>query len=469
MEYQYGNLPSDTVNAFSTLYDRLIVDYSYEKFKAGISFEQFTSPYETRNYYRITQARLQYYGDNLEIQLGNIYETLGRGTLLRSYQIPGAVLEDLTFRSRYFFNQDLMGGMAKYKLKKFTFKGIYSYPLNAVLPPNQEVSDRRPDRTAAIDLGYTFENHSVGAAFMNIGNTSSNYSLAMIRGSGNISPSISYYTELAKNLDSQYQLLDFSANSSYAWYANLNYYAENFGISAEFKSYKEFVLGLAINQPPALVKQHVYRQLNRSTHIMNAMNESGYQIEGFYNFPTETDEPGNSILTVNHTLAINDFGRRFIFQEYFVEYASTILDLADYKLFADYAEDPFKGQEARLSGGIYVDWKLTKKSGLSTEYEFQRFSRFGNTFQNQLIALTYNYKSKYSVNILAEYSTDDFLLDSGENSRIWFGTNLKYKPGFRNTFLLFAGTRRGGPACNSGVCYEILDFRGMELRWTTRL
>lgn len=470
MEYQYGNLPSDTVGAFSTLYDRLLIDYSLEKFKAGVTFEQFSSPFEGRSYYRINQARLQYFGKDLEVQLGSIYETLGRGTLLRSYQIPGGVLEDLTFRSRYFFNQDLLGGLVKYKFKNFTIKTLYGSPLNAVLPPNQELEDRRADQVAAADLSYAFENHSVGGAFMNLNNEFDQFSIVKIRGSGNLSQSLSYYTELAKNLDSEYVFTSFSPdNSSYAWYFNLNYYAENFGITTELKSYEDFLLGVGINQPPALVTQHVYRQLNRSTHVMNPTNESGYQIEAFYNFPgKDEEEPSNTILTVNHTLAINDFGRRFVFREYFAEFASS-LGSHDYKVFLDYAEDPFKGQSGRISTGTYIDWKLTKKSGLSTEYEFQRFDRFGNSFQNQLVAITYNYKSLFSGGVIAEYSDDDFLLDDGETGRFWIGTNFKYKPGFRNTFLLFVGTRRGGPACNSGICYEILDFQGMEVRWTTRL
>ena len=34
--------------------------------------------------------------------------------------------------------------------------------------------------------------------------------------------------------------------------------------------------------------------------------------------------------------------------------------------------------------------------------------------------------------------------------------------------LLFAGERRGGTACTSGTCYEVLAFKGAELRILTR-
>jgi hypothetical protein len=36
-----------------------------------------------------------------------------------------------------------------------------------------------------------------------------------------------------------------------------------------------------------------------------------------------------------------------------------------------------------------------------------------------------------------------------------------------NTISMFAGKRRGGPACTSGICYEVLDFEGIEIRLKT--
>ena len=48
------------------------------------------------------------------------------------------------------------------------------------------------------------------------------------------------------------------------------------------------------------------------------------------------------------------------------------------------------------------------------------------------------------------------------------GLNVSYKPDRKNTLQLFAGKRRGGSACTAGICYEVLDFKGVELRWTVR-
>ena len=38
--------------------------------------------------------------------------------------------------------------------------------------------------------------------------------------------------------------------------------------------------------------------------------------------------------------------------------------------------------------------------------------------------------------------------------RHWMGLDTKYKINMRHTITLFAGQRRGGPACTSGICYR---------------
>ena len=201
--------------------------------------------------------------------------------------------------------------------------------------------------------------------------------------------------------------------------------------------------------------------LNRSTHVLQPLNEKGYQVEAYYTFPDL------STITFNNTIAINDFDKRYVFQEYFAEYDFTLNDKHDVKLFADYAEDPFTQQQHRISAGSYFEWKVFKSSILKTEYEFQSFKRSGENVQNQVLTLGYAWKSKIIGNVIGEYSTDPFLIEKG-TSRLWIGANLKYQINAKNSVLLFAGQRRGGPACNAGICYEVLDFKGVEVRITSR-
>ena len=458
MEFQYGKLPHDTTS-ITTIYDRAVANFNYKSFRISTTLEQFQTPTEESSYLRISQFSLRYKAAPFEIKLGNFYETIGRGLLLRSFEIPGAILEDLSYRSRHYFNRDILGIIAKYRHKSFYTKILFGRPLNYVFPPTQDNKNRRPDTIGAVFVEHSINKQLLGLSTMYHlnGGDSQIYSMATM--SGYISNDLSYYTEMAKNV-SDFNVDDFSDKSSYAFYGGLNFAFNNFGISTEFKKYNKFLIGAGINEPPSLVKEHSYRVLNRSTHVPQPTNESGYQFELFYAFSNL------STLTVNNTLAKNVFGDIFKFREYFVEYDFTIDDRHDIKIFMDYAEDPFKIEEQRISAGAYADWKIFELSSLKTYFESQTFTRIGENYQNYVMVLGYALKSKFIFNIESEYSNDSFIIYG--NSKIWVGASVKYQINSGNSLQLFVGERRGGPACNAGVCYEVLDFNGVELRLSSR-
>jgi hypothetical protein len=458
LEYQYGKIPGDS-SAFSSVYDRAVVKYSQKKFTGAVTLEQYQSPFESRNYHKLTQYSLQYTSEPLEVKIGNFYETIGRGLLLRSFEIPGAVLEDISYRSRHYFNRDVLGFNVKYRVKNLSFKFLFGRPLSYVFPPTSEDKDRRPDNIEAFYADYTFKKHTIGTSVMRLTNKSQTSVFNMISMSGNFSPKVAYYMEFAKNTGN-YNLTDFSNQVPYAFYGSLNFSFNRLGISSEYKYYNNFLIGAGINEPPALVKEHSYRVLNRSTHVLQPLNEKGYQLEMFY-----TLENG-SVLTFNNTLAINNFGKNFSFREYFLEYDFYVFTNHTMKVFADYAEDPFKQEEQRFSTGIYTDWKMSETGSFRTDYEFQTFLRLKKRVQNHILNLGYAFGSKIILNATTEWSNDSFIMES--KSKIWLATSVKYQINPENNFLLFAGSRRGGPACNAGVCYEVLDFTGVELRLTSR-
>jgi hypothetical protein len=84
-----------------------------------------------------------------------------------------------------------------------------------------------------------------------------------------------------------------------------------------------------------------------------------------------------------------------------------------------------------------------------------------------------NKSPKYSAAFVWEFTNDPNVADNPGTEKIektqhYPGINFSYKPNRKNTIQLFAGKRRGGPACTSGICYEVLDFKGIELRWSYR-
>ena len=227
------------------------------------------------------------------------------------------------------------------------------------------------------------------------------------------------------------------------------------------KNYNRFVIGAGINEPPAGIKEHTYSLLNRSTHVLQPDNEIGFQLELFYTFLN------NSILTLNTSLAQNkQANTEFIFKEYFAEYDFIMFDSIDMKCFVDFAEDPFKLEQQRVSMGLYANWAMLTNSSTEIGYQYQTFDRLIKKVQNHVFSLDFHYTPKWSANILYEYSNDPFL--SELTSARWLGIGLRHKLNRKNSLQVFAGNRRGGPACQAGVCYEVLDFSGVEIRFTSR-
>lgn len=457
LEFQYGKIPGDT-SLFPTVYNKANFNYSIKRLKAGITLEQFYSKNTGSSYTKPTQVYLQYNSELIEIKAGNFYETIGRGLLLRSYEIQGALTEDLSYRSRHYFHRDIMGISTKLRLKNFNTKMIYGKPLNNVFPPSLPQKTLRTDEIAVLYSDFTARKQTAGASVLYISNQSGSSYYTMASLQGKLFPFLSYYSEVSKNL-SGFKLNDFSKESEYALYSAINLTYKSLGISAEYKNYNNFTIGAGINEPPALVKEHTYKVLNRSTHALQPLNETGYQIEMFYTFP------GLSTLTLNNTIAVNNFGKSFIFREYFAGYEFSVSEIVEIKVFFDYASDPFKGEMNRMSGGTYTDWSVGGSSSINATFESQSFKRNNEKVRNLVLSAGCAFRSKVITGLTVETSNDPFLT---EGKKIWAGTDIKYQINNKNSMQIFVGSRRGGPACNAGICYEVLDFSGIEFRITSR-
>jgi hypothetical protein len=460
-ELQYGKLPND-LERFGSSYNKLNLNYGYKNFKFGAGTQFYHTPYSERNYFEYAWINANYRHKGWNVNAGNFSETIGRGILFRSYEIPGALLEDLTFRSKNYFYRDLLGSSVEFKNKKYFLKGMWGYSLNNVIPPTQAFEKRREDEIVAFSGGFQFLKQTFEASILKVNNGNSETSYALGSLSGTIAPSLSYYTAYAFYVDGTFT--EHKTANTYAIYGSLNYTNGKFGGSFEVKDYSNFLIGTGINEPPALVKEHTSKLLNRSTHVLLPQNERGLQLEAYYQHSLF------STFAINYTLANNTFETRtFRYREIFLEAATSIGKGTDLKFFMDYAQDPFKGEKSRFSTGAVIEQSIDDgEYGAMLESEWQQFDRDKTHVQNIANTLTFRKKSKIFLSVLFEASTDPFLIDNSKSKKSWFGGSLKYQLNNKHSFLLFAGERRGGPACNAGVCYEILDFQGVELRWNTR-
>lgn len=456
-EVQVGKLPDENRPSFVSLYDRFIVNYRIGNLKLSATAESYVTPISNRNFAALSQASLSYRKKRWSIKLGNFYETIGRGLLIRSFEIQGALLEDFGFRSRNYFHRDHLGALVKYKGKKFNVTTMYSQVLNNALPPTFERAQRRNQSVYAVAAEYKLpKRQKIGASYVVIQDERLDlqhlYSVSL---TGPLFKVLNYYVEFA-NAQS-------SINNN-ALYAGVNGFIGDLSFNIEYKNYQDFIIGNGFNEPPALIKQQTYRTLNRSVHVTNPLDESGYQIDLFYTFNE------HSSINVNHALASNEFGSNtFNFREYFAEWKSVFGNYHEYKVFVDYAEDPFKRESRRVSVGTYWELGLHENIRLLPQVEYQTFIRPEGRVENQSYALALQAGKDVAVSLVAERTTDPFLIfDESTTERWYVGGNLSVKPHNRHTLNFFLGERRGGPLCTAGVCYEILDFQGLEVRWTGR-
>lgn len=234
-EFQYGNLPFEEDSDLTTSYNQLNLYYDQGNFSFFGRAEQFLTPVSEANYFEFTQKRFQFQDDTFRLRVGNFYETLGSGLLLRSYEIPGSVYEDEFSRTRYAFFRDLEGVAFDINLDWAEFKAIRSEALQNLLPPNFEPdSVRRPDLIEALQATfYPNDMVSIGGALIRVNtpNNSDFSSYASIITNIQLPVNFQLFGEYAFNTDSE--LLSFKSDQSYALYSGVNYYKGSFGGSFE--------------------------------------------------------------------------------------------------------------------------------------------------------------------------------------------------------------------------------------------
>ncbi len=467
-EFQLGNIPDTDPKDQSSLYDQLNLRYSINSLALKVRIEQFYPSYNNgKSYTKLSQYNVKYTTPKLNLNVGNLYSTLGRGLLLRTYEIPGAIWETRGYRVRYGFYRDLNGIEIGYKIRKAEIKALRGRVLDVALPPTLDNDiERRPDLIEGAQFSYHLTRHRVGIIYMRHKNATVYTSYSSLFYSGNYGQNLSVYAELANRLNAADHLVSFTGASGFAAYTSINYVYKSLGISVELKDYRNMSIGAGISDPPSLVKEHTYRLLNRATHVPLLTDESGYQADLFYRFNN------NGMLTLNNSMAKNEIvaGDVSIFREFFSGYQFPVGKQITGSVFVDYAKDPLVNENDRYTSGLTVEVNHNKLSStIETEMQYTKRSiAETSSFVNAYLAYTLSKGSTFSVSAILELTNDPFLVEANKHQNYYPGINFTCRPDSHNQILVFIGKRRGGPACNSGVCYDVLDFEGVEIRLTSR-
>jgi len=471
--YQLGNLPQAENSNRSNLYNQLNLQYNQEKITIGLRMENYMVD-EPNEYNHLSQKYLRYQGNNLQITVGNFYEILGRGVLLRSYEIPGSVYEDGGTRQRYAFYKDIKGISLQYNNDFLQAKMIYGRSLNNLIPPAFGKKVRRPILLQGGEISFiSYSQFQPGILLLRSEYNDEVIEYGGFNAQGFFDCGLHYYAEYTQNLDDQFDLLQFGKKSPHAFYGSITYSFDFVSASLEYKDYNRY--SLSFNDPPPLVREHSYTLLNRSTHDIEPENEKGYQAELLFNIGDF------NTATFNHAAATNNFGNGDLnFYEYYADINYYLNETWITNFFIDFAHDDLINQNDRWTLGASSENELFGLWSYSGDFQYQVFDRKykaaplqNHSGENILLQGSLNYAPDFSLTVSFEQSKDpletDTLLNGDRSKRKnRLGFNMAYRYDQNNTLSLFLGERRGGTACSGGICYQVQPFKGLEFRLNSR-
>ncbi len=495
-ELQRGRVPGVDSLAVSNLYEQFDVDYIQHGIQAGFRAEIFNtwrnigpgsrlSQVEYRVVH-IAQKHLRWTNGPTELVTGNYYAILGRGITLRAFDLPGVILESAQYRRRYSPSRDLEGGIATWAGPRTEARALIGRPVLGDIPPAVRAGDplreipRRDNwlvggeislrPTNPIKTGVTAVSHNAGR-FDSTLTWSGFLELDMapaLAAAGLPDAYAAVYAEYAG-------LKDVHVDGS-AIYLSANAGISNLGLSLEYKDYQNFAF--SFNDPPSLVREHSAVLLNRSTHALLADTEKGYQAEATYTLSDMIT------LTANISKGENELAPGF--EKTFNErYLGVDVDLPSEdrghaistNLFVDWGKDELKGIGKHRTAGAAIESITPGGSVVGFDLQVRRAARLPRNepaFWDVFAQFSFQHPSGVGAALVLDRTDDPFEVDDGASSdgiqagtRTWLAVNLNVRFLDRYEALVFAGRRRGGAACTSGTCYQVLPFNGLEMRFNT--
>lgn len=485
LEAQSGNAPFTEPRNRTDFYNQFQLEYGFASGRVGVRFEQNRNSQDRFNYEALTQRWAEWADERLRVRVGNFYTILGRGLIHRSFELPAVVLDQPGLRSRYGPSRDVDGVLADGSWGPVAgrlFGGTPNSGEYSAAPENELFGlDRYTGTLSGGQLAATvWREARVGAAYLRSSNGlgtqrefgSGFVELDPLRLAGLTSAALPIYVEYAQadRPFSDWWSLKTGERDTFALYAGANLLAGSFTLSAEWKDYREFRLG--INDPPSLVREHAYTLLNRATHVLNAGRERGFQLEGSW-----TARPWG---TVTANFSRSD-GRGDRFDERYLELHAAPEEgrVWEATVFLDQGEDGFSSISDRHIYGASGTWRVTGRWSVSGDVQRQEATRElvslpAVYFEDHYASLTASRARIGSATIAWELSTDPLQEDPALASdaridpRRFIAGIVRATVSDHHEVTLFFGQRRGGRACTGGTCYEVRPFRGAELRLVTR-
>ena len=477
------------------IYDLLDLDYTLSSVRLGLRFESYHQGYESQafepGYDAITQRYAEWNDDHLRARVGNFYTILGRGLIHRSFQLPGVVLDQTLAPARYSPSRDLDGVIVEGRAGPIAARAFSGRPNSGEYAPSAvkllpDFELYRGLVSGAQVVGTVWRDSKVGLAYARLSGEgegqkefgSTFIEVDPLRLAGIRSVQMPIYAEVARqNADWGREWgIGVADSDTAAVYASANLVWGAATFSAEWKDYRAFRLGS--NDPPSLVREHSFYLLNRSTHFLLADREEGYQLEGSYTLPAW------GTLTLNSTRADGRSGKPVRFEERYGELhvAPHAWDRFEGTAFWARGKDEFLGASVsdRTIAGTAATVRFLTEWSANVDLEWleaQRIDFFGRPvahYRDRYAVVGVSRADWGSLAFVWERSTDPDIEDPDNydtpnvEPNVFTSVVASARLGERHDATLFAGERRGGPACTAGTCYIVEPFRGVELRLTSR-
>ena len=476
-EGQVGNLPGAQPSDLRTLYHQFSLDYAIADFQVGVRGETFGASATNRNYGQLLQRSASYRRSGFEATVGNFYTIVGSGLLLHAFELPGVVTESRGSRRRYQIVRDLDGVQVRYRAKRAEVLLLRGAPINSNLPPGLEGVERRPDALHAgslqlkphpyFDVGVSAVRYPAGRRQETSAAFNARWRLAPVLArlglSGVYADLQGEYAQRDVAFD-RFFLLD--RDLGRALYLATTLAFGPWGLSLEYKDYEDFALE-HINNPPPLIREHSAYLLNRITHDLLADDEQGYQAELSYVLPS------GQTITANATRATRRRDPGAVLREFFVQMDSPLGQRADVQLFADFSHNQILLDDKSRLLGTHWEWLPDGSYAFEFDAQFQdvdrRFGDLALPYTNHYYALAIHRAPGLSAAVQIQRTSDELETGADPSGITWWrGLNIGADIGEGHILNVFAGQRRSGLACTAGICYEVLGFRGVEVRLLNR-
>jgi hypothetical protein len=487
LDLELGNKPDLLPSNRTSTYDQFNAQFTSDRLRFGTRFEANRVNTDELTYDEFTQRWAELSDTHVRIRAGNYYTVLGRGLLQRAFELPGVVLDQPGFDSRYGFSRDVDGTLLEANYGPLALRGIEGRPNSGETSPAVAEEFQIPRYSGELIGGQAtasvWRDARLGAAYTRFdsdANTRHEYAsvsadadpmnLLGVSGVG-----LPIYIEAAHQSPSLSNIFDFPAGdadrSPRALYAGTNLLAGPLAISAEWKDYTHFRLGY--NDPPSLVREQSFALLNRTTHVLDADDERGYQVEASYRFKPI------GVLTVNESRADGLVSLSLPARRYLEQYAELRIRppawaALDATMFVDTGRDEFVDVQQRNAYGGVSTVRLPRRISIALDLEYLDEKRDPDHFHDEYASLTIQHAVWGSVALIVQRTTDPAeekpsdVASPGIQPHNYISGVLSVPLSQVNTASLFVGQRREGLACTAGTCYLVPAFGGVEFRLSSR-